>query len=146
MVEKLFKFQFFFVVLLRQGFLWEPTQPILCLYQTHLCTNFGGNRIEIATFTAQTHTHTHTQTHTHTHRKSFQPQDHWRNITSMPLEPFFKNGSQKLVQNDMIYFLLTSQQQRKAKRNNIKGRSLNCRYIWYMSMNKDVCIDQTHIQ
>ena len=44
-----------------------------------------------ATSTAQTYNiHTYTHTYKHKHRKFFQPQNRWRNITTMPLGLFVK--------------------------------------------------------
>ena len=83
------------------------TQP------NYLSTQFSS---EITIYTVLIHTHTHTHTNTHRYRKSLQPLDQWRCLPGL-YKFSFRNVSQKLVFDDMV-FSSTSQQSQKAKLNN----------------------------
>ena len=81
-----------------------PTYPIyeldLTLDQSYVYTKFCVNEIATSSVHTYIHTHTHTrtyiQTYTHAYRKSLQPQDLWRNMTSMSLRLFVNKLQPKL--------------------------------------------------
>ena len=78
----------------------EPIKPIfelnLTLDLSYLFTEFGANRIEIATCKVITYIHTHTHTYIHTYRKSFHLRNRCRNISPIPPGLFVKKLQSKV--------------------------------------------------